>query len=433
MKADFYKAIKKTDTERVLPAKVVKVLNKQLPRGYQYVPDGKGHYVVKPSSKKTTQHFTGTVNYEKSGIPKEITQEQLPDYIYRTQKPIYFDNVKITEKGKEMDFPEIYKDPITGEITELAHDFMMFPEPFPELPPMKFETYEGEVVMIQFRRVPCEELQYLKFENSSFPALKMIWTIPEKVNKAALGPGKINISATPSKAETVKDAVLSLKIIKSFAKKKLKINDTIIGIDEKGSASKLDNQELEDRLRLWDAFGRLEQILNVKFNPGADYPEEDQQFAGELFYNFLEGKDFVYTRPFAQFHVGFNNLQKKEQTFKDIIGKPGMSFSFIGKADATLMGAEFPIWQANVLVDMTLDKIVFDDDKQGAEMYISDSPGTLFRMIRRYYRTEEEARDGMDRIYNEYTTYKLGGDSNQEDAIGEVSSEEFMRLLEQND
>ena len=39
--------------------------NPYLPE-YEYVPDGNGHYIVRPSFQKTKQHFTGTVNYEKS-------------------------------------------------------------------------------------------------------------------------------------------------------------------------------------------------------------------------------------------------------------------------------------------------------------------------------------------------------------------------------
>lgn len=425
MIADFYKSIKKPETERVLPAKVVKVLNKQLPRGYQYESDGHGHYVVKPSSKKTTQHFTGTVNYEKSGIPKEISQEQLGEYVYRTQKKIFFDDVKIVEDGKTLDFPDIYKDPITGEKTEIAHDFIMLPSPFPPAAPMKFETYDGEKVNIDFIRVPYDSFDYIKFENVSFPALKMTWTIPEREHKAELGPGIINLSATPSKAESVDDAILALKILKSFAIRRLKINDTRMG-EDLGSATKLKNDQLEDRIKFWSLFKRLEGILNVRFDPGADYPEEDQHFAAELFYNFLDCKDFVYTKPFAHFHIGMNSLIKKEKAFDDIIGMPGLSLSFIGHNKATLMGAEFELYISNVLVDMTLEKIVFDEDKQGAELYISDAGEAPFKMIKRYYVSELEAKEGMNRIYTEYATVKRT-ETNEEPS--ELSIEEFDEVL----
>lgn len=146
--------------------------------------------------------------------------------------------------------------------------------------------------------------------------------------------------------------------------------------------------------------------VNVKFNPGADYPEEDQQFAAELFYNFLDGKDFVYKKPFTHFHIGLNDLAKKEKTFDAIIGMPGLSLSFIGRNKATLMGAEFELYVSNVLVDMTLDIVIFDEDKQGAELYISDSGKVPFKMIKRYYTSEHDASEGMNRIYNEYAEVK---------------------------
>ena len=429
MIADFYKAIKKPETERVLPAKVVKELNKQLPRGYEYVSDGNGHYIIKPSSKKKKQHFAGIVNYEKSGIPKEITQEQIGDYAYRTQKRIFFDNVSIVEGKKTISISDTYVDPITKEKTEIANDFMMFPAPFPPAVPMVFETYDGEKVNIEFKRVPYESMTHIKFENVTFPALKMSWILPEREHKTELGPGVINISVTPTKAETVEDAVMALKIIKSFAQKKLKINDTTIGEDLGGNAAKLDNDELEERLLFWNAFRQLENIIGVKFFPGADYPEEDQHFAGELFYNFLDNKDFVYVRPFTQFHVGIGSLTQKDDTLNEIVGKPGLSLSFVGEAKATLMGAEFELFQTNVLVDMTLDRIVLDEDKKGAELFVSDAPNSEFKMIKRYFLSREEAQNGMDRIYKEYSTYKMNERDEENSSTQESLAEELEKLL----
>ena len=53
-----------------------------------------------------------------------------------------------------------------------------------------------------------------------------------------------------------------------------------------------------------------------------------------------------------------------------------------------------------------LDKIVLNEDKKGAELYISDAGEIPFKMIKRYYVSKHDAREGMNRIYNEFATVK---------------------------
>ena len=406
MIADYYKAIQKDETKRVLPAKVVRELNKQLPKGYEYIIDDKGNCIVKPVQGKTEQTITGIINYSRSSIPKKIKQDQVADYAYRTQKKIFLDNVKVIEDGRTIDFNDLNKDPITGKQTEISSDFVLIPEPFPSAIPMTFVTYEGQEVIIYFQRVPYDNMQFIKFENASFPALKMITIVPDKDNQSKTIPASINISVTPSKAETVEDAILSLKILKSFAQRKLKINNTLVGADlSDGRTSKLNNEELDNKLVYWEGVRKIEILFNAHFNPGAEFPDEERKLLDELFFCFLEDKEMIYTKPFEQFHIGINNKNDSDKLTKNIVGKPGLPLLFLSSVSATLLDAKIRFYQASVLVDMTIDKVITDDDGRGANLFIIDAPNTQFKMIRKFYQTEEEAKNGATCILNKYSTY----------------------------
>ena len=407
MIADFYKAIRKDETKRILPVKVVRELNKQLPKGYEYKLDDKGNCVVKPVKGKTEQTITGTINYSKSNIPKRIKQDQVADYVYRTQKRVFLDNVKVVEDGRVIDFNDLYKDPITGKQIQTSSDFVLIPEPFPPAMPMTFVTYEGQEVVIYFQRVPYDNMQFVKYENISFPALQMITTVPDGTNQTKNVPASINIAATPSKAETVEDAILSLKILKSFAQKKLKINDTLIGADlSDGKTPKLNNEELDNRLIYWEGLQKIQTIFNAHFNPGAEFPDEERKLIDELFFCFLEDKEMIYTKPFDKFHIGIKNAQDANIFANNIVGKPGEPLLFLSSVGATLLDAKIMFFQASVLVDMTVDKVTLDDNGEGAYLYIVDAPNTQFKMIRKYYLTEEEAKAGATNILKKYSTYK---------------------------
>ena len=408
MIADFYDSFQKAASKRVLPAKVLKEVNKTLPRGYHYERNEEGKYFVAPNKGKTSQHFVGDIDYDHCNIPKEITNDQLFEYMYRTQRAVAFKNVKIVEDGKEISFADMYADPISGTKPEVIGSYYMYPTKFPPAPPLELETSSGQKLQIEISRFPYESMDQVKFGNTSFPALTIEFILPEKENKRgiSLGAGSIHISATPSKAEKVTDAILSLEIIKEFASGTLKINGTPVGKDINGQAAKLNNDDLENKVRFWLAIYKLEKILQVQFDPREDYPEEDRKFTDELFFNFLDKKDLIFIDPFKHFHIGIKGRNDQKTGFEQLIGKPGTSLAYVGNAVCTLLGAKFDLFVANVLVDLILDNVEMDDDGKGAELYFSDAPGTKLKLVKRYYLTNEEALDNLTRMQTEHAQYK---------------------------
>lgn len=415
MIADFYKEFKEDDPPRVLPAKVVAEFNKTLPKGYRYQWNSqRGEYFVCPSHSVIDQKFTCTVDYEKYGIPKTISQDHLAEYLYRTQKTIELDNVRIIDDDQEYDPSDVFCDPITGQCHQRSM-YLIQPMQFPSPVGMEIETSTDEKVEILFRRMPYDSMDHIKIGNVSFPALKMEWIMPEKQekNRNKMGPGRIHIVAIPKKAESVHDALLSLIILRDFANGKLKINKTKIGKDLSGGASAIDNEQLNDSINFWQSMCELETIIGVRFNPAADYPNEDEKFASELIHNMIKGKDLIFSKPFKHFHLGFSERIDRSNAINKLINTKGFSLSFIGgPIECTLLGANFTLYETNVLVDMIIDQIVIDEDKRGAEIYISNAPDTVYKLVKRFYMTEKEARDNMTRMFAQNTAFKINKDTN---------------------
>ena len=407
MIANFYNTIADRDTSRRLPAKVVAELNKELPKGfkYEYEPQS-GQYMIVPTLKNHDMGFKGEINRKKNGIPEDIPQSQIFEYMYRIQKPLEVDNVEIGEGEKRVKLDTMLKDPITGASNVSNGKFFFIPKPFPDPLAMIVETADNEKQSIQFQRQPYESMDYVKYANVSFEGLSIEWILPEvKTNSSIkLGPGKINISVKPEKCQSVRLSVIALKIFRDFMNGDLLINGTKVGKSESKETSKDEAERVLESIYFWENLEKLEKALDVHFHPSAAVPEEDQKFAAELIHNFVDEKDLVYSSPLKQFHVGFDGPPDEDNSIWDLESMASVSLSFVGgPGDATLLGAQFQLFETNVLVDMRVIKTVLDKDKMGAEIFVEDAPGKKYKLIKRYYLTMDDAKNNMKRMFDEHT------------------------------
>ena len=129
---------------------------------------------------------------------------------------------------------------------------------------------------------------------------------------------KIVYSVTPTKAKSVSEAVASLNALKGVSNR-----TAIIGglqqiptpIPDKG----FDEEQLKAALELWTTLKKLEEILEVAFNPEAELPYEDVVFLSELKICLLDNKRIKRDHPFEHFHVG--ELNTKNYSLEEIVGK----------------------------------------------------------------------------------------------------------------
>lgn len=406
MICNFYKDLKGSNSDRKVPKGVIKELNKELPKGYYYEYDEiRKHLVIKGTTfKKQNESMDVTINLEEEGIPNNIPQDKIPEYLYRTQKSVKLNNAVVRQDGKELRIDDMNVDPLSGEGHDETIIQYLYPAEFPPAAPMNFQTEDRTKQVIMFRRQPYDRFDAVKFANESFPALKVEWIISERFSKRGDGVTSDNpllkISVTPKDAESVSDAVIALKIFKGYIDGTLVMEGTKLGRNLSNDIN-FDLEALDDRLRLWQDLEKLEGILNVRFQPSADISEKDREFLAELRQMFIQEQDIIHKEPFSHFHLGQMIFSGKNMSEKDLINKENMSFTFINEIkNKTLLGTELDLYETVLLTGFTIIDVVKDEEKgnSGCEVYIKRSGDAPWRLIRRYSQTYDAARKHMERM-----------------------------------
>ncbi len=409
MIGSFYDLIKREKNKRKVPNSVIKELNKDLPKGYRYIEDEKkGHLVITGSRDGANEQMVVNINLEKEGIPSYVPPEKVMDYIYRTQKTIHLHDTRIVKEGKTIYLREMSKDPVTGEDAIEDGYEMLIPSEFPPAAPMHMETEDGTELDIMFRRQPYDSMEASKFANESFPALNIEWIMPDKrtkideKGKRRENPSTITISVRATKAESVEDAITALKIFKGYATGTLILQGQKIGKDLSEETG-VDLVKLDENITYWKDIHKLEVILGVHFDPRGELSDEDRLFCLELVAMFVYDQDVVYKEPFNHFHIGKMMFENKGVKEENLVGMENMGFAFTnGPEKCSLYGAEFEVFEAVSLLDIKLDRVENDDDGNGMELYISSSKNSVWKLVRRYCLTKEEASNKHEEMFHKY-------------------------------
>ena len=396
----FYESFgKEKDETQELPKEVIDILNSMLPGNFMYMPDESGRYRAVPRPDKilegiklTTQFgFDEEKDAELIKKLKRIPRDKWDAYFYRTQMRVPIKNARIGDEEKKIPIEELSRDPLSdGEV--LFTDGFMQAYAFPDPIKMIFESPEGDFAEIGIQQQAYDSLTEIKFINLDFPALKIeLFQYSPLVDDADEGAHTstnkqivVNYSVTPSNAESVKDAVTALHLFRGLFNGTTKVNNNIVSPE--GSKEKVDSKKIEDAIAFWETALKIEEKLNVRFNPKAECPEEDIRFFTELQTCLIDGKAIVWRHPFDHFHVGGFHPAQEGVSFEDFIGKDAIRYEFLeGPIPATLLGAEFDLYSRTEMQDFIITNIEWDDEKkERAEVYISDVPDKQWRLTRLY-------------------------------------------------
>lgn len=214
---------------------------------------------------------------------------------------------------------------------------MMYPEKFPQPITIIFESEEGVKVPIEIQQQAYDSLSEIKFQNVDFPALKIeIYRYAPLIDGEqheeqsvtnADDPFRLKFFIKPSKAQTVKEAITALHIFKGLFDGTARINGQVIV--PTGGKSTLNLQQIDDALTFWSTALKLEERLNVSFNPEADFPIEDVRFFDELNSCLIDKREIVWKHPFDHFHMEEYQLVDKTHHLEDLIGKEGIYYKFM--------------------------------------------------------------------------------------------------------
>lgn len=409
MIANFYEVFKKPDAHRILPDAVVEALSASLPHGYRYERSPDGNYMVVPAGDGEACSFKGSIDRAANKIPDSVPDDRLLEYAYRTQRSLRIKRAVLGDGKKSMLLEDVHADPITHERNGTVTEAWLVPKAFPPVPPLSLKTGDGLEISVEMERRPSESLNSTKFASVSFSALSIEVEVSDEgklVSGRVARASTIHVSAIPRKGGTVHDAVLSLLVLSSFASGTLVINgasiaDRRMDSDEAG----LDTERIEESLRFWKTLERLEKEIGVAFDPGVELEEEDLTLLRNLVGGLLDHKEVVISNPFSHFHIDFEEETQLAE-LEGRVGKSGLSLSFVEMSHVDLLGAGFDVYTACVLVDMVLERIVYDEDGRGAEFYINDVPGLSFKVVERLCLSERDALEAMGPMYERHAGYE---------------------------
>lgn len=407
MIGDFFESFgKEKDEQRELPQEVIDVLNENLPDNFEYVIDCRGNYRAVPKAEQVLNEgikITTQIDFDK--VPElrnklmAVPRDKWDEYLYRTQTVVPIKSAQIGDENKRVPIELLSADPLHSDEAKFV-DGIIRPYPFQEPIKMSFESPEGDAVDIQFQQQAYDSLTEIKFMNVDFPALKVelyqyspIAAEEEKdAHTSRVRQITATYSVTPSKAATVRDAVTALHIFRGLINGMTKVEGK--AILPRGGRGAFDSARIEEALNLWETALKLEGILGVGFDPGAEFPNEDVRFFTELQTCFLEKKAILWRHPFDHFHVGGFRAVKEGGSFADVIENDAMRCMFIeGPISATLLGAKFDLYSRTEMKDFVITNIEWDNEKQeSGEVYISDVQDKQWSLTR-LYMTKEQAEE----------------------------------------
>ena len=404
MMGRFYDSFgKEKDKSQELPAEIIDILNSALPDNFKYVKDESGHYTAVPRPEKTVT-IKSQIEFDKEKdveiIEKlnKIPKDKWPEYFYRTQMRVPLKNVKMGDENKVMPVEELSRDPLTDEEINLKDGFMQ-PYGFSKTIKLLFESPEGDKVEIELQQQAYDSLVEIKFANTEFPSLKielylykpLVNDCDEEAHTNVNNKVVVTYSVTPSKADSVKDAVVALHLFRGLVNGTTKVNG--YSIPSEGVNDNSDPKRIEDALKFWGVVLDLEGKLNVRFDPKAECPEEDIRFIMELQTCLIEGKSIIWRHPFDHFHVDRYRAADDGVSFFDFLSTESINHQFLeGPISATLLGAEFNIYSRTEMRDFNITNIEWDEKKESAEIYISDAPDKQGTLVR-FYMTEHDVEE----------------------------------------
>ena len=411
MIGDFYKSFgKEKDEQRELPQEVVNALNEELPANFEYIIDDSGNYRAVPKADMVLNERTKiTTEVDFDSVPDlrdklmTIPRDKWDEYLYRTQTALPIKSAQIGDENKQIPIELLSADPLHSDGAKFV-DGVIHPYPFRKTK-ITFESSEGDAVQISFQQQAYDSVTEVKFTNVDFPALKvelyqyspLVDENEEVTHTSQDQQLTVTYSVIPSKAGTVKDAVVALHVFRGLFNGTTKVAGKVISTD--GEMSEVDPARIEDALNLWETVLKIEEKLEVSFDPAAEFPNEDVQFLTELQTCLLEGKEILWRHPFDHFHVGGFRPAQEGMLFEDFIGNGAISYEFLeGPIPATLLGAEFDLYSHTEMKDFVITNIEWDDENhEGAEVYISDVPDKQW-CLTRLYLTKKQAEDFSKRI-----------------------------------
>ena len=418
--------------KETIPDEVVKEINIDSPKGFEYVQSNTaGYLILTPTSEAVSRKFLVKFDAKENGLPTNLSDEELMNYVYRTQKRVIGKQITVIDQQGEK--RNIMEDPITHEGKDQETPVWIIPAEFPQLSPSVLTVENDEKISVNMQRVPYESMDHILLENKDISGMKMRWVLAEN-QKSGEPAAKMSVTATSGQADSVDDAIKGLKILKAVLTGSIKIDgyplkDITISTqisDDSSSEDHIENgqidedlQDIQQRLSLWVLLKQLEDKLNVHFDPKLNNSFDEGKLSYTLIQNLLNNHETVIQAPVDYLNIGHlsfmpgqkelflqdhqdltdQNLSDQEMIFEEykakLVGKSNVSIAFLQYVDCTLLGAKFRLVQSVIMNNISVENI--ESDKDGVKLHIingrnSENP---WRMITKFAINEEVAQNNL--------------------------------------
>ena len=277
MLGDFFGTFSKEAREqRDVPQELLEIINKELPRNFEYRRDDNGEYRIVPTEDANFVRMNAELDIDKledSDLQEKIQKvphDKQIAYLARLLERIPVKNTVVGDKDKKIPIEQTMDDPINGSNVIISNQWIYLRQISDRV--FEFETFEGAIVRVPFRQQVYDSLTEMKYVNTDFPSLDieiyvyapLIEQIEEGAITSKENPVSVRYKVTPTKADSVKDALNALYVFKGFYEGTIKVNGHIperIQVDRQ-----IDFEQIDEKIDFWKKALQLENILKRKIN-----------------------------------------------------------------------------------------------------------------------------------------------------------------------
>lgn len=283
MYANFKRILKRQEPVKI-PKEIIDQLNKDLPKGLEYVQIGENACGI-----TSKEDLNITLNILMPEIPKKYseiikTSDDLFEYMYRTQTKLTCkpnEDGTITINNNKISYSNFIKFPLSSNCLKHLGEFSIVPQEFPQIGNMVFQT-ENMRKSLYMKRVPYDSMDTIAIESIDNTWFKVRILLHEVTFFAT-----VHFTFKFELIQAVNELVEAFKFHNSLFKNGV----SIAGFKLNGKISK-DKIISNETIEFWEKVLQLENILGLKCDCSIPLTRNGAYEFHILFRSFIENRPY---------------------------------------------------------------------------------------------------------------------------------------------
>lgn len=376
MFASFNKAFNKNKSVNKIPEPIVKALSNKLPDGFKYESLGNESCFLSTTNDEMKISFA-LINDEFN----IKSQEELAEYLYRTQKKLEIKTDTININGEEFNVNDLIVFPLKDlTFDEKNTKFIIIPPPFPDPFELPINYENNKSINIKIQRQPYADLNKSLFKSISLDYMEISYVIDELNNKMEMN-YKINLD----KAKNLEEIIIASKLYKMFETGEIVIKGNIIKGNIKNNKI---NEDFNKLIEFWEKVYQLSKYFRVDFKPKKQVLFKEAKIINDLYVSFIEETDIEEYEDTTQFTLTFN--EKIDDNKVEIDSK--MILQFIEPKEFLILEEKIKLFSVITLSNFKIKNILKVQEnpfKYEFKIEPLNDEGVLKKV--RYFKKEKDA------------------------------------------